>query len=716
VEIWGGIECTLNRVGTRYMDQFARSGHLKRAGDLDLIAQLGIKKLRYPVHWERVQPAGPDKWDWSFPDRQLARLEALGIEPIIGLLHHGSGPMWTHLLDPDFPKRLADYAYAVARRFPHVRDYTPVNEPLTTARFSTLYRHWYPHRADDRSFAEALLNQIEGIGRAMDAIRSVRADARLVQTEDVAKIFSTPRLAYQAAFENKRRWITFDMLLGRFDETHPLWEFFRGTGASESQMQRIARYRCQRVILGINYYVASERWLDENLSLHPPESHGGNGRQAYADIAAVRGCPERVAGIERIAQEVWDRYHVPLAITEIHLGCTREEQVRWLMEAWQAGENLRRNGVDLKAVTMWALLGAFDWNLLATAEAGIYEPGAFDVRTGSPRPTQLAKAIEHLARSHKFDHPILRETGWWGRPECRHPAASRQDVRHAGPPILIFGGAGNLGRALNRVCGARGLVCKNLSRHEADVCDIASMRRAIERHRPWAVVNASGYTLIDDAETDRERCFDINEGGAFNGASVCAAAGLPYVTISTDLVFDGLKAGPYLESDGICPLSVFGESKERGEQAVLDVYPRALVIRTSSLFDPWSTGHFAAQVLLPGGGSLVLPEGRISPTYTIDLCQALLDLLIDEEAGIWHLANVGAVTWSEFADLLFDTFCLPMRELRGEAAMARRPEQSVLGSQRGALMPSLEYALGRFAKEFQPLWRDSEACRAAGVR
>jgi dTDP-4-dehydrorhamnose reductase len=141
-----------------------------------------------------------------------------------------------------------------------------------------------------------------------------------------------------------------------------------------------------------------------------------------------------------------------------------------------------------------------------------------------------------------------------------------------------------------------------------------------------------------------------------------------------------------------------------------------LVIRTSTLFDPWSVSHFAAQVLLPGGSSLVLPEGRISPTYTIDLCHALLDLLVDEESGIWHLTNVGAVTWTEFADLLFETFALPTHELRGEAPIARRPEQSVLRSERGASMPPLEYALERFAQEFQPFWRNSEARRAAVVR
>ena len=713
MEIWGGIECTLNRVGSRHQDQFARSGHLERAGDLRKIAELGIRKLRYPVHWERVQPLSPSQFDWSFPDRQLAELQQLGVEPIVGLLHHGSGPAWTNLLDPDFPARLADFASAVAERFPYVRDFTPVNEPLTTARFSALYGHWFPHAADDRSFARALLNEIEATIRSMEAIRSVRPHARLIQTEDIAKVFSTPQLAYQAEFENARRWITFDMLAGRFDEHHPLWNFLLGSGAPERQMRFIAGHRSQLDVLGVNYYVTSERWLDEDLAAHPPESHGGNGHDVYADVAAVRSCPEQMSGIQKIIEEVWTQYELPIAITECHLGCTREEQVRWLMEAFHASQRLEEKGVQIEALTAWALLGAFDWNSLVTAEVGTYEPGAFDVRSGSPRPTLIAKAIGGLVRTRRFEHPTLQTAGWWRRAECWNLNLPAAPIRHAGPPILVLGGAGNLARTLQRVCGSRGLACRNLSRHEADVCDVAALRQCLQQHQPWAVVNASGYTLVDEAEGDRERCFEVNEMGARNVAAVCAEAGLPYVAFSSDLVFDGEKAGPYLESDLTRPISVYGESKAKGEQAILEAHPQSLVIRTSPLFDPWSASHFAAQVLMQNGSPLVLPDGRISPTYTIDLCQGMLDLLIDGEEGIWHAANVGAVTWGEFAELLFDSFSLPVRELRGETAVARRPLQSVLKSEKGSFMPSLEDALARFTRDFQPMLRGVAPQRGA---
>ena len=190
-ELWGGIECTLNRVGDRFHNQLALSGHLGRPDDLDLIAQLGIKTLRYPVLWEMVAPQGLSSPDWSWADQQLTRLQALGIEPIVGLIHHGSGPLYTSLIDPAFPDKLARYALLVAQRYPWVKSFTPVNEPLTTARFSALYGHWYPHLRDDRAFVQALLQQCRGIVLAMRAIRQEIPHAQLVMTEDLGCTFAS---------------------------------------------------------------------------------------------------------------------------------------------------------------------------------------------------------------------------------------------------------------------------------------------------------------------------------------------------------------------------------------------------------------------------------------------------------------------------------------------------------------------------------------------
>src|SRR3954453_2570562 len=108
VELWGGIECTINRVRDTYLDQLSLTGHYGREGDLDLLASTGIRVLRYPVLWEKVAPNGVDHAAWSWIDRRLTRLASLGIEPIVWLLPHGSGPRYTSLLDPEFPAKLAE--------------------------------------------------------------------------------------------------------------------------------------------------------------------------------------------------------------------------------------------------------------------------------------------------------------------------------------------------------------------------------------------------------------------------------------------------------------------------------------------------------------------------------------------------------------------------------------------------------------------------------
>ncbi len=330
LELWGGIECTVNRVGDVYQDQVVRSGHAWRPSDLEQIAALGIRTLRYPVLWEWAAPQRPDLIDWSWPDARLRQLQQLGIRPIAGLVHHGSGPRYTSLIDPGFAEGLAHYAGQVAERFPWVELYTPVNEPLTTARFSALYGHWYPHARDDGLFLRALLHQCRATVLAMQAIRRIRSDAQLIQTEDIGRIHSTPALRYQADFENERRWLSLDLLCGRVNRQHPLAGFFRRANIPDPEWTWFQDNPCPPDVVGINYYVTSERFLDERLERYPREYHGGNGRHAYADVEAVR--VRRLTGVEARLREAWARYQRPLAITEVHLGCTREQQMRWLAE------------------------------------------------------------------------------------------------------------------------------------------------------------------------------------------------------------------------------------------------------------------------------------------------------------------------------------------------------------------------------------------------
>jgi dTDP-4-dehydrorhamnose reductase len=162
-EVWGGVECTVNRVGDRYFDQVRRAGHHTRADDLDRFAALGVQALRYPIVWERTAPDGVGDADWRWADERLARLRQLGLRPIVGLIHHGSGPRYAPLPTEAFAEGAAAFAAAVAARYPWLEDFTPVNEPLTTARFAGLYGVWYPHGRDPHTFVRTLLVQMRAL-------------------------------------------------------------------------------------------------------------------------------------------------------------------------------------------------------------------------------------------------------------------------------------------------------------------------------------------------------------------------------------------------------------------------------------------------------------------------------------------------------------------------------------------------------------------------
>lgn len=721
LELWGGVECTVNRVGDKYFDQLERSGHAARADDLDLFAGLGIRAMRYPVLWERTAPDGLERARWQWADERLARLRRLGMRPIVGLVHHGSGPLDTSLIDPEFPAKLARFARAVAARYPWVESYTPVNEPLTTARFSGLYGHWYPHGRDAQVFARALLIQCRAIVLAMRAIREINPLARLIQTEDLGKTFSTRSLGYQADFENERRWLTFDLLCGRVRPSHPMWDYLLWAGVSRSELEWFISNACPPDIIGVNHYLTSERFLDERLERYPAFARGGNGRDRYADVEAVRVLAEGCAGPRALLKEAWERYGLPLAVTEAHLGCTREEQLRWLKEVWDGAQSLRKAGADVRAVTAWALLGSYDWNSLLTCAGDYYESGVFDVRSPRPRPTALARLLRELAHDVEPGQPVLDAPGWWRRldrmlylPEKRRspnmPAMEKQWKKaRKGPArqLLITGATGTLGSAFARACHARAIPYRLLTRRDMDIANPASVEAALEEFEPWAVVNAAGYVRVDEAEREPDVCFRENAIGPATLAAACAERGLALVTFSSDLVFGGSAQKPYVESDTVEPLNVYGQSKAEAEARVLETLPSALVVRTSAFFGPWDEYNFVTSALrtLAAGDRLVAAgDVTVSPTYVPDLVRVSLDLLIDGERGIWHLANQGAHSWAGLAELVAQLAGLDRNLVESCTAgslslAAARPAYSALGSERATLLPPLENALSRYLHE-----------------
>jgi dTDP-4-dehydrorhamnose reductase len=710
VEVWGGHECTVNRVEDRYRDQTRLTGHHDRIEDLARFAELGIVRLRYPALWERIAPDGPGDCDWRWTDERLAEIERLGMTPILGLLHHGSGPAYTALTADNFVPLFAAQAAATARRYPHVRDWTPINEPLTTARFSALYGVWYPHARDERLFWLALLNQVDATRAAMAAIRAEVPDARLVQTEDLGHCYSTDTLVDYAEHYNQRRWASWDLLTGRFTHEHPLWQRVADFGFAD-RLTAIADDPCPPDIVGVNHYPTSDRFLDDRLDAHdsPPHSEG------FHDVAAARVLDPPGPGLTGALRQAWERYGLPIAVTESHLGCTREEQLRWLAQSWAACEAMKAEGVDIRAFTAWALLGNVDWDSLITVDAGSYESGVFDVRGSEPRPTALANLLRQLggrqgAQSHRS--ALATTPGWWQRDvrlehrpfACAVAAQSAQIACVECRPIVITGATGTLGKALARECELRGLPHVLTDRATLPIEDADRVAEFLDEQRPWAVINAAGWVRVDDAELEPEACFRANSDGAIVLAEACGERGIHCTAFSSDLVFDGRKMKPYREDDAPRPLNVYGESKLRTE-GWLQERGEMLVIRTAAFFSPHDPYNFAMAV------ERALREGRtfpaaadfvVTPTFVCDLVRGTLDLVVDGEQGIWHLTNGDPVSWLQFGRLVATSLTLdPERVIAVSGGdlgwRARRPRYAALQSSRGRLLPPLAHALARHA-------------------
>jgi dTDP-4-dehydrorhamnose reductase len=715
LEVWGGLECTVVRLQDNYRNQIVETGHFDRIEDLDAIAALGIKALRYPVLWETISPDHPDIEHWDWHDARLARLRQLGVAPIAGLVHHGSGPHYTNLLDPNFPELLSRHAEHVAARYPWINMFTPVNEPLTTARFSALYGHWYPHRSDLPSMLRALVNQCRAVVLSMRAIRRITPSARLIQTEDLGKAFSTPELQYQADHENERRWLSLDLLCGRVDSHHSWYRAFLDAGISKNELSFFLDADCRPDIIGINHYLTSERFLDQHLHRYHEFNHSGGVQPRYADVQAVRiDLPPGLTGPEHRLREAWQRFRLPLAITEAHHGGPRDEQLRWLMEMWNATRTLRAEGADIRAFTVWSILGCVDWNTLLMQKNGFYESGLFDGRCNPPRPTILAKATAALAKTGNFDHPVLEQAGWWRREDrfLHMPSTVKSSAPRAesSRKLAITGGNGTLGQAFSRVCNMRGIDHDLLTRADMDIADVASVEAALARRRPWAVVNAAGYVRVADAERESERCYRENAHGAEVLARACAKLGIPYVTFSSDLVFDGSLGRAYVESDKVSPACTYGSSKADAERRVAEAWPQALIVRTSAFFGPWDRYNFVHGVLSNLAQSREVHASSqllVSPTYVPDLAHAALDLLIDGASGIWHLANRGEISWYELASNVAQEAGVDSASLI--KISDGRKSITALSSERGLILPPLDSAIQRFVRECSVDWQEKAA-------
>ena len=244
--------------------------------------------------------------------------------------------------------------------------------------------------------------------------------------------------------------------------------------------------------------------------------------------------------------------------------------------------------------------------------------------------------------------------------------------------VLITGAGGQLGRALQQEFAADDLVA--LSHEDWDVASPPSI--SLLQADFDLVLHAAAWTDVDGAEADPQGAAAVNVTGTASAASL----GAPLVAFSTDYVFDGLKREPYVESDGVSPLSAYGRTKLHAEAAA---GPEAWIVRSSWLFGP--TGNNFVRTMFRLGAErdevAVVDDQRGCPTYVAHLASAVRELVdADRPRGVWHLAAQGDCTWADLAAAVFSETGLDCRVRRVSTEElgrpAPRPAYAVLRSER----------------------------------
>ncbi len=276
--------------------------------------------------------------------------------------------------------------------------------------------------------------------------------------------------------------------------------------------------------------------------------------------------------------------------------------------------------------------------------------------------------------------------------------------------VTLFGASGLLGHDLVPELSSERDQLTALSIEDADLRDHARIRAVIRESRPEWVLLLAAYTDVDGCESNRDLAFAVNCDGAVNVAEAAREAGSRLLFVSTDYVFDGSKRSPYQTSDARNPASVYGESKARAEERLLEILPEVCIARTSWLF-----GHggkcFPATILKLASSRpeiSVVNDQRGSPTFTVDLAPALVQLCRASARGIVHVTNSGNCTWYEFATEIMRMSGLPAVVKPVTTAEfprpARRPAYSVLSPDSlhayNIHMPDWKDALRRYLARF----------------
>ncbi len=421
--VWGaGIECSfIPHLG---IDQFEWTQHnrfwkedFKRARE-----ELGLSALRYCLPWHKIErEAGV--FDWVEADERVGYAKELGLELYLDVMHFGT-PVWLKQAagDPEFPESLERYSAALVARYAGtVKNWCPCNEPLVLSLFSGDFGFWPPHARKWKGYMSVLSRVVQAVSRSIRAIRRADPQAKIIHCDNVENYKTrAPDLAIEVRRRNLRRFLALDLLLGRVDRHHPLFNWITAYGMTELDLEWFRTHPQQPDVLGIDYYPNSEWQLDR-----------------VADGICQRRS-ETPLGLYGIARDYYNRYALPMMLTETSADGHAINREIWLDETVEDCRRLREEGIPMLGYFWWPMVDQLDWDGALTHRVGkIHEVGIFTLKrqtdgTLKRFPTPLANQFAALIdRRDESVGPMA-------------PIAIPSNEEDQGPPIGIEMPAGEM--------------------------------------------------------------------------------------------------------------------------------------------------------------------------------------------------------------------------------------------------------------------------------
>lgn len=404
VELWGAFESTYQPAFDR--DVVETTQHdLRWRDDLALLREAGVRTLRYPVRWHRIQPQH-DRWNWEHTDAVLGHMRDRGMRPIVDLLHHTSYPPWVgDLSSPAFGPAFVRFAAAVAERYPWLEAYTVCNEPFTTVLLCGQEGLWPPYRTGPVGFVALASSLLPAVTEASRVLRHLLPGARHVHVEVAERHTWGPGGEARAEMYNDRRFLLTDLLVGLpVDPDRPFARHLRshgGGGLLDLEPGVVD-------VLGLDYY-AHNQW-----------HWGAEGGTRLAPAPA---------SLADLFVEYGNRYRIPTALGETNIRGTASDRASWLRYAVEQCERAVAAGVQVEGLCWFPSIDSADWASQLTQSVSSIDPvGVFwlDERWERRR-SSMSEAFARAAAgapaselpAYRFQPPVDEPLAGWA-PQMAH--------------------------------------------------------------------------------------------------------------------------------------------------------------------------------------------------------------------------------------------------------------------------------------------------------